>query len=105
MSRLKLSHTLSASVLSIAILTSPVQSGNLGADYCQKVINDYTGIFIRPSDQTGTRIGILRRGNIVHVQEHKTESAWIKIIYPKKGYVESQYLQPTSCPESSKSKN
>ena len=100
----KLSQYLFAAALGTTMFLSPVQGVNVKVNHCQKVINDYTGIFLRASDQTGTRVGILHTGDIVNVQEQKKGSNWVKISYPKKGYVESQYIQPIECSTVSKPK-
>jgi hypothetical protein len=100
----KLNQYLFAGVLGATMFLSPVQGANVQVNQCQKVINDYTGIFLRASDQTGTRVGVLRTGDIVKVLEQKKGSNWTKISYPKKGYVESKYLQPIDCKAVSKPK-
>jgi hypothetical protein len=53
--------------------------------------NRLTGIFSGPADTTGTRVGVVNQGDVVRLAD-EGNAGWIKVNYPKDGYVQAANL-------------
>ncbi len=64
---------------------------------CRGVNTSNVGIFSGPTDTTGTRVSVVAKDSVVRLAGDGS-NGWIKVDYPKDGYIQAKYLYVANCP-------
>lgn len=64
---------------------------------CRRSNTDNLGIFSGPASTTGTRVDVVPKNGVVRLADDGSKG-WIKVDYPKEGYVQANSLYVAPCP-------